>query len=151
MSMVLRFNVEVSSNEIALGSLVVAVIALIVAVAGFILRYLDFAERRREREPAVSLEVFQEPLQTPIMSYWTIRVRGNRQLERCRVNFDGTPLETIVGRDELKVEMPLAKGGGLNFRIPSPVSISSKSSIVVLDGDRIVRQTDWGSVPQTVP
>ncbi len=117
-----------------------------------VLQYLDFFERMREKEPPVSLEMFNENLKIPFETWWTIRVRGNKALERCRVNLDGAPLYIFENRTVVKTEAPLLKGGGLNFRIPSPSeSISSNSTVSVLDGDKTIRERKWSDIPHTKP
>ena len=140
-----------SSNDISFASLIVAALALVVAVLAVVLQYLDFFQRRRDKELPVRLDTFEEEIDRPLRSHWTIRVRANRYLERCRVTFDGTRLKTVIAPNNIREEVPVDKGGGFNFRIPIEMPVSTASLVVVLDGDEPVRQMRWGELPQTHP
>jgi len=133
-------------------SLVVAVIALAVSGLGLPPLYQDYFRRRRERLPPVTVEVFNESIKVPLESEWTIRVRSveNTLLEHCKVQYAGRDIHTIVGGKGVWEAM-LTKGGGLNFRIPAVVPIADDSWVVVLDGDRVIRKDQLGTLPHTTP
>ena len=136
-----------TSDDIALASLVVAILALGIAFLAMVLQYYDYWNRQKEKEPWVSVDKFEEDLETPYKSHYSIRVRANRQIDRCRVTFDGLTLKVGGGRDTIL----LAKGGGDNFRIPREHPIASKASVTILNGDEIVKKLVWGDIPLNQP
>lgn len=140
-----------SSDDIALGSLIVAILALCIAFLGLFLQSIDFFDRRRERERPIDLETFQESLSSPFATNWTIRVWGKKRLEHLRVMFDGVPLKVFESLTEVREDVLLVKGGGLNFRVPSNHPVSTASKVVILDGSKIIEERAWGSIPQTKP
>lgn len=136
-----------SSDDIAFASLVVAILALGIALLSMALQYYDYWNRQKEKEPWVSVDKFEEDLETPYKSHWTIRVRANRQIDRCRVTFDGVSLKTNNGQETVL----LNKGGADNFRIPRDHPISSKGQAIILNGDEMIKKLGWGEIPQNKP
>ncbi len=135
----------------ALGSLIVAALALVVAIIGIALQSVDFFDRRRERERPIDLETFEEQIPQPSPTNWTIRVRSKRRFEHFRIMFDGVPLKVFTNPFESCEEVLLDKGGAENFRIPSNHPVSTNSRVVALDGSKIVEDRKWGTIPQTRP
>jgi hypothetical protein len=100
----------------------------------------------RRRRP-VDLEVFQAQVTTPFNSLWGIRVWANKDLAKCRVTYDNTPLQTIVPKTGASLEMPLRKGECLDFRIPDSLTIVWEAWVVVKDGDKTLRSEKFGDIP----
>lgn len=122
--------------------IVVPVLAVIALLIGLLLW---------RRRPPVTLEVFQEQVTAPFGSVWAIRVWGNKRLERCRVSYDHTPLQTVVSPTDARLEMTLPKKGSLSFRIPDTLPITGDASVVVQDGDKTVKRERYGSIPLAKP
>jgi hypothetical protein len=130
---------------------VIAIGALIVAVLGLVPLYLDYFSRRKEREPVVFLEAFHEQITIPVNSVWTVRVRANRTIERCTVFYSGTPLPTLLNQSDFRMQMPIPRGGALNFRIPVECGIADEAMVRIQDGERVIRTERWGAIPHVQP
>lgn len=101
----------------------------------------------------MTVEVFNEPIKTPLESEWSIRVRsvGNTLLEHCRVQFGGQGIHTIDSQKRGVWEAMLTKGGAVNFRIPIITPVADDAWVVVLDGERVIRKDRFGTLPHTSP
>jgi hypothetical protein len=96
--------------------------------------------------PAVYLETFKERVTFPFPSNWTIIVKGNVYVEKCRVSYAGTQLSALDPAGVARYELPLPRNGMLNFRIPETVNLDNEAMVEVRDGERIIDSQKFGSI-----
>jgi len=96
--------------------------------------------------PAVYLETFKERVTFPFPSNWSIIVKGNRYVEKCRVTYAGIQLSAMDPAGIARNELPLPRNGTLNFRIPEAVNLDNEAMVEVKDGDVSIDLEKIGSI-----
>jgi hypothetical protein len=96
--------------------------------------------------PAVYLESFKERVTFPFPSNWSIIVKGNRYVEKCRVSYAGTQLSAMDPAGIARNELPLPRNGTLHFRIPEAVNLDNEAMVEVKDGDVSIDLEKFGSI-----
>ncbi len=130
-------------------SLTVAVLSIVVAVAGLVPLYVDWIRRMR-KESSIDFRLlrFPESSKKPVESEWGIRIlHPDRDIEKCRVFYDGKPLPHWDNENELIYERMIVKSGGANFRI-SKGSENEEAEVVVMDGERTLRKRKFKDLPK---
>jgi hypothetical protein len=97
-------------------------------------------------QPEVYLETLKERVTSPFPSNWAIIVKGNRYVEKCRVTYGGNQLSALDPAGVARIELPLAREGILNFRIPETVNLDNESMVEVKDGNRSIDLEKFGSI-----
>ncbi len=96
--------------------------------------------------PAVYLETSKERVSSPFPSNWSIIVKGNRYVEKCKVFYDGTQMSALDPAGVAKYELPLARDGMLYFRIPETVNLDNEAMVEVRDGETSIDLEKFGSI-----
>ncbi len=96
--------------------------------------------------PAVYLETLKERVTWPFASNWSIIVKGNRYVEKCRVSYAGTQLSAMDPAGIARYELSLPRNGTLNFRIPESVNLDNEAMVEVKEGEVSVDIEKFGSI-----
>jgi len=96
--------------------------------------------------PAVYLETLKERVTFPFPSNWSIIVKGNRYVEKCRVSYAGTQLSAMDPAGIARKELPLARNGTLHFRIPDTTNLDNEAMVEVKDGETSIDLEKFGSI-----
>jgi len=97
-------------------------------------------------QPEVYLETLKERVTMPFPSNWTVVVKGNRYLAKCKVSYGGKQLSALDPAGVARIELPLPRDGVLDFRIPETVSVDNETMVEVRDGDRSILIMKFGSI-----
>jgi hypothetical protein len=97
-------------------------------------------------QPEVYLETLKERVTTPFPSNWTIVVKGNRYLAKCKVSYGSNQLNALDPAGVARIELPLPRDGVLDFRIPETIRVDNEAMVEVRDGDRSILIMKFGSI-----
>jgi hypothetical protein len=96
--------------------------------------------------PMVSLEAREERMSLPISSDWAVVVDARESIERCRVFYNGFQLSTIDHLAKVRSELRMPPDSEQSFHIPDSMEIDDAYSVKVMDGERLLRSTTFGSI-----
>jgi hypothetical protein len=97
-------------------------------------------------QPEVYLETLKERVTLPFPSNWTVVVKGNRYLAKCKVSYGGKQLSALDPAGVARIELPLPRDGVLDFRIPEAIKVDNEAMVEVRDGDRAIAMMKFGSI-----
>ena len=123
---------------------ILIVIGFAITAIGFVPLYQEMFVRRRERELSFEVERIVEG------DLWSVRIRNpNKPIERLNILVGSTKL--IVEGSILPFETKIPKGGGQNFRIPLNKVNPSQETVIIRDGDKVLKKVEFKKIVPVKP
>lgn len=133
--------------DLSLVAIGVSIAGLVIAVVGLLPLYLDYFRRRKV---TFILHRFEETIDRPILSNWSIRLLyPDKPIEECNICWNDTPLPWSDQKPNLTGKLIVIGGGGV-VRVPIGHD-NEDGQITVRDGKRTLRKKRFSDLPKVAP
>lgn len=128
-------------------------VAIIVGIAVGIITVVSIAysiyRKMRETRPKFRLQKFQEAVQKPIKSNWSIRIlHPTKLIEKCNVLYDSVPLPWWDPTDRLCYQRSIEVSGGGNVRIPVGIE-NDNAKVEIRNGKKTLTRVKFKEIAKS--